>query len=370
MPYEQIGGKMMTCSGDEAVDDLGPQTNSSCLSNLYSGIRYNWYPGVNYAAWRPSDKHCLLCKIPGNSSTWKYDAVPGAWSYVKQTAADEEMAAFVAKYDSDGDGRIDEHDLAASMTNEEKPPSHHTNADRYDSFPDTGARGEAKASRVMREFQGDFSDGVDQGSGASLTYVLRNDNYGIGLNYTWTVVPPHMNGLHGFVTSPTSNKTLYGLGPSCIGRSHDKGETWSPCWNGTGMPKTGISDLVIKNETFMILVLGRGDLPLKTTDGGASWHQMTGCSLLNGFGFGMAYSWSGKTLAVVGGGGTFDAVHHPHSNIVWTSADDGETWEDHSGGEELVSLGIGMAQWYENDLYLNSMGQGIFYKTIENETYN
>ena len=26
---------MVTCSGDEAVDDLGPQTNSSCLSNLY-----------------------------------------------------------------------------------------------------------------------------------------------------------------------------------------------------------------------------------------------------------------------------------------------------------------------------------------------
>ena len=50
------------------------------------------------------------------------------------------MAAFVAKYDSDGDGRIDEHDLAASMVNEEKLPSHHTNADRYDSFPDTGMR--------------------------------------------------------------------------------------------------------------------------------------------------------------------------------------------------------------------------------------
>ena len=46
---------------------------------------------------------------------------------------------------------------------------------------------------------------------------------------------------------------------------------------------------------------------------------------------------------VVGGGGTYDAVNHPHTNIVWTSTDDGETWTDHSGGEELVSHGVGAA---------------------------
>ena len=223
LPYEQIEDKLITCEGAEAVKDLGPQTNSSCLSNLYSGIRYGWYPGVNYAAWQgDTDKHCLLCKIPGNSSTWKFAERKGAWSYVKQTAADREAAAFIAKYDSDADGRIDEHDLTASMVNAEKLPSHHTNANKYDSFPDMGDKGDAKAARVAREFRGDFSDGVESGGGP--TWVLRNDNYGTGLNYTWTLMPPHMNGLHGFVTSPIS-KTLYGLSPSCIARSYDKGES-------------------------------------------------------------------------------------------------------------------------------------------------
>ena len=53
-------------------------------------------------------------------------------------------------------------------------------------------------------------------------YVLRNDNYGVGLNYTWTVVPPHMNGLHGFVTSPTS-KTLYGKWQTCQPKKGGRG---------------------------------------------------------------------------------------------------------------------------------------------------
>ena len=35
-----------------------------------------------------------------------------------------------------------------------------------------------------------------------------------------------------------------------------------------------------------------------------------------------------------------------NTNIVWTSTDDGETWTDHGGDEQLVSNGIGMAQWY------------------------
>ena len=366
MPFEEIGDKMITCEGSEAVADLGAQTNSSCLSQLYLGTLYGWYPGVNYAAWRgDSDGHCLLCKIPGNSSTWNYADRPGVWSYVKQTKqADREAADMMASYDSDGDGQINEHDLVASMVNAEKLP-HRNNSNRHSSFPDTG---DAKAARVAREFRGDFSDSVKSGSGGSLTYVLRNANYGNGLNYSWTLIPPHMAGLHGFVTSPTSNTTLYGISPSCIARSYDRGETWTPCWTGTGLVYGSVGDLVIKNESTMIVVRGRGDLPLKTIDGGETWHEMQGCSLLKDFGFGMLYSWTGRTLAVVGGGGTLSA-DHPHTNIVWTSTDDGETWTDHGGDEQLVSNGIGMAQWYENDLYLNSMGQGIMYKTLENETY-
>ena len=41
----------------------------------------------------------------------------------------------------------------------------------------------------------------------------------------------------------------------------------------------------------------------------------------------------------------------------------GDTWVDETAG--LTTMAIGAAQWYEGDLYLNTMGQGIFYKSLE-----
>eukprot|EP01048_Picozoa_sp_COSAG05_P011196 COSAG05_NODE_1040_length_6068_cov_46.397219_5_plen_51_part_00 len=34
-------------------------------------------------------------------------------------------------------------------------------------------------------------------------------------------------------------------------------------------------------------------------------------------------------------------------------------------GDELVTMGPGPSNWYENDFYINSMGQGIMVKTLE-----
>jgi len=67
-----------------------------------------------------------------------------------------------------------------------------------------------------------------------------------------------------------------------------------------------------------------------------------------------AYSWSGKTLAlsaIVG------------RSLVWVSRDDGDTWVDESADYTAMSGGI--AQWFENTLYISSMGQGIASKVFE-----
>ena len=65
------------------------------------------------------------------------------------------------------------------------------------------------------------------------------------------------------------------------------------------------------------------------------------------------YSWSGKTLAlsaVVG------------QSLVWISTDDGDTWIDESG--DYTAMSGGLAQWYNNTLFIASMGQGIASKVF------
>ena len=65
------------------------------------------------------------------------------------------------------------------------------------------------------------------------------------------------------------------------------------------------------------------------------------------------YSWSGKTLAI-----SFNTGYI----TVWVSSDDGDTWTDESG--DYTALTGGTAQWYDNELFVCSLGQGISSKTF------
>ena len=103
-----------------------------------------------------------------------------------------------------------------------------------------------------------------------------------------------------------------------------------------------------------MIVVRNGDVPLRTKDGGASWHPMISLVNVARYGLSMAYSWSGKTLAISGVAGRL---------FVWISRDDGDTWVDESG--DYTSMSGGIAQWYENTLYISSLGQGISSKTFE-----
>ena len=122
------------------------------------------------------------------------------------------------------------------------------------------------------------------------------------------------------------------------------------------------NDLAIKDSQHMI-VSRNNDVPLRTTDGGATWTPIDSCKLVANFRTGLSYSWTAKTLVLMGAGGT-QSADHPHAAFVWISKDDGETWTDETSSM-LVTMGPGEANWYENDFYINSMGQGIMVKTLE-----
>lgn len=89
---------------------------------------------------------------------------------------------------------------------------------------------------------------------------------------------------------------------------------------------------------------------------------MTSTKLVASYNKGLEWSWSGKTLAMVGSGGS-PSPEHRHGAIAWISKDDGETWVDETA--DIVTLGPGIAQWYDKTLYINSMGEGIMRKTLE-----
>ena len=103
-----------------------------------------------------------------------------------------------------------------------------------------------------------------------------------------------------------------------------------------------------------LLVLRGGSAPLRTTDGGASWAPLTSVAALAGHSLKAAWSWSGKTLAI----STVIAT-----TVVWVSKDDGDSWVDESG--DYTADNGGIAQWYDNTLYVSSMGQGIVAKTFD-----
>ena len=113
-----------------------------------------------------------------------------------------------------------------------------------------------------------------------------------------------------------------------------------------------------------MFIMRGGAVPLRTTDGGSSWTELNSTAKL--FQYGASYdaslSWTGKTFVLTGT--DHSAVgRQEYGTIVWKSTDDGDTWTDETG--DIVTMGAGMSQWYEDTLYLSSAGEGIFAKKFE-----
>ena len=122
--------------------------------------------------------------------------------------------------------------------------------------------------------------------------------------------------------------------------------------------------LEIKDHDTMHILRGNGDLPLRTRDGGATWQALESVAAIAPSVHALMYSWTGRTLVLFGSGGSQSAAH-PHQAYVWKSTDDGDTWTDETGDEQVVTMGASIGQWYEGTVYMNSGGQGIFAKRFE-----
>ena len=370
-PWDTFVDKALSCA---QMVDLGVHTSYSCLSHVDIGLEYRWYPGVNAAVWRgDTDAHCHLCVLPGEPSTWNMTSTKGAIVYALQQRKGGRKARGGRGEDKGSKGEKkeegeDEEDKEDDANDEEDGDDDDDNEDEDggdddDDDDDDQKDPKARFKRLMDrtrtlEWGGELPaprSGLspeELSSTSNPNYVLKSSNF--GANWTWILLPPFLQKGGSFRADPTNDTVLYIVSPDCIGRSYDGAVTWQDCWEADGL-EGPFQDLVIKDSQTMI-VMRTGAVPLRTRDGGRSWERLGSVQNLVSCRPGALYSWSGKTLAlscVLG------------RTLVWVSRDDGDTWVDESGDYTATSGGI--AQWYENTLYVSSLGQGISSKTFRED---
>ena len=358
-PWTEMANKSLTCPKNETAIDLGVHQKAyECQSHadLGSTNGRNVYGGANVALWRgDTDKHCVLCKLSGPQSGWGIKDQPGSVIYALQGA---QLPAPQDKPKEDGDGEYAKGEAAAERRSKLKFESH-VRKTRQLELEQPGELTPAPASTKGFSWASGSGGSRAELEGGNPQWILKSNSFGgpvpgmdIGSSWTWLPVPEFLQGFGSLAVDPTNSSTLYAIKGSCIARSYDGAETWEPCWQAPGL-EGNIADLVIKDSLTM-LAMRSNAVPLRTQDGGASWkplNSMGGNHL--GFGGGK-YSWSGKTLAI-----------SKNPSIFWVSQDDGDTWLDVSS--DYTALQGGLAQWYENTLYVCSLGQGISAKVF-NET--
>jgi len=201
-----------------------------------------------------------------------------------------------------------------------------------------------------------YNPGLQLAPMGNVQWLMLSEDF--GQNWTWTKMPANLQAGN-LAQDPTNAKGLYAITSNCLSRSTDKGKTWSPCSTAKGL--TGrFSKLVIKDSKTMFL-LRNGAVPLRTTDGGGSWVELTSAAPLFAYGatFDASLSWSGKTLVLHGG--DLSAIgRREYGTAVWKSQDDGKTWTDETG--DLVTISPGPGMWYENDFYFVTRGEGVTVK--------
>ena len=108
-------------------------------------------------------------------------------------------------------------------------------------------------------------------------------------------------------------------------------------------------------------MLRKGLVPLRTTDGGATWAALPSTKSLFEYGATLTFSlsWSGDTL-VLHGNDRSAIGRGEYGSHVWKSSDGGESWSDETG--DLVTISMGAGVWYERDFYLVTAGEGVMVK--------
>mmetsp|Transcript_10554 Transcript_10554/g.27126 ORF Transcript_10554/g.27126 Transcript_10554/m.27126 type:complete len:356 (-) Transcript_10554:147-1214(-) len=201
-----------------------------------------------------------------------------------------------------------------------------------------------------------YTAGVRVPADGTVNWLMTSEDF--GLNWTWAPLPTDFQA--GWLAcNPTDPDSLFGLTRDCLRESTDKGKTWSDCSKGTGLTGS-FSKLLIKDSKTMFM-LRSGAVPLRTQDGGDTWHELDAAGPLFKYGatFDGSISWSGETLVLSGFDGS--AVgRRARGTSVWRSADDGDSWTDETGDVITNSPGPGM--WYDKDFYFVTRGEGVMVK--------
>jgi len=201
-----------------------------------------------------------------------------------------------------------------------------------------------------------YSAGLQPSEDGNVKFLMTSEDFGVSWN--WTAMPANFQA-GALAVDPTSQNSLFGITSDCLAHSLDKGLTWSACSTSTGL--TGnFNKLIVKDSQVMFMVRN-GAVPLRTTDGGLTWTELTSAAPLYKYGATLdaSLSWSGNTL-VLHGVDTSAIGRGEYGTSVWKSCDAGNTWTDETG--DLVTISPGPGVWYENDFYFVTRGEGVTVK--------
>merc|ERR1711957_665800 len=188
-------------------------------------------------------------------------------------------------------------------------------------------------------------------------FLLTSNDFGVSWNWT-TAMPANLQA-SGLVLDPTSQNSLFGFTSSCLAHSIDQGLTWSACSTSTDL--TGKFKKLIVKDSQVMFMMRNGAVPLRPTDGGLTWTELTSAAPLFKYGATLdaSLSWSGNTLVLHGA--DHSAIGRGEYGMsVWKSCDDGNTWTDETG--DLVTISPSGGVWYEKDFYLPTSGEGVTVK--------
>jgi len=310
------------CSGDEFKGDKGQtSTSQGCLDLVKNDV------ALNYAVWG-SDHHCYTCAIRtrGNEPTsWGFGKHVGAVSFARPVAEDDD--------DDSDDG-----EWTPYLGEDEDEDDDEMNELNPDKVGPT------------------YKPGLEPSVEGNVKWLMTSEDFGV--NYKWTKMPANLQA-GALAVDPTSQSRLFAVTSNCLSHSTDKGASWSACSTGKGL--TGrLASLIVKDSNVMFMMRS-GAVPLRTTDSGSTWTELTSAGPLFKYGASMdgSLSWSGKTL-VLHGVDLGAVARGEYGTSVWKSCDDGDTWTDETG--DLVTISPGPAEWYENDFYFVTRGEGVTVK--------
>merc|ERR1719247_1244020 len=188
-PWDTFTDKSLVCEGAANRGDLGVHTKYSCLSHVDIGLEYGWYRGVNVAVWRgDTNKHCYLCTLTGNSSSWDFKNTKGAVVYALPQGY--EVQDKIVEDENNGD-------FGGEYV--------HTIRTDDEALVRFNKHMEKTRKMEMGEDLEPPSSGLDLHSTGNPMYTLKSTNF--GANWTWIMLPQFLQGLHTYAVDPTNTTT-------------------------------------------------------------------------------------------------------------------------------------------------------------------